>query len=510
MSHAAVPFRTVHALVAALVAVAGIAAAEVLAVAYAEFHHREEHERRLLKTAEVRARLESSLNSTVFLAHGLGAYVASVRDPTAEQAQRALKSLYESDPNIRNVGLAPDNVIRFVYPVEGNEKAIGLRFADRPDQWPGVRLAVETRQSVLTGPIDLVQGGRAIVNRTPVYLDDQTYWGLVSTVIDIGRLVKDAGLETPAGELRFALYGGNPGASAARIFGDGQPRTRSSISLPIKIPGGQWTLLSHPVNVAVHPFNSAWVARIVLYTTVLLAALFVFTVLRSRARALAMATQLQAVNRGLASANEELRKLSRRDPLTSILNRRAFDEALADAWLACSRDQVALSILLIDVDRFKTINDRFGHAAGDATLVEISAAIRSQLRLGEDLVARYGGEEFIVLCAGISVGDLAALAERIRATAAECRVQLPGDDGVGEPITVSIGTATEIPALDRRARELIVRADAAMYRAKAGGRNRVVVGDASGTSLAISAIPSSRPSRHDSPVSTLDGRAPLA
>ena len=510
MSQLAVPFRAVHALIAALVAVAGIAAVEFLSAAYAEFHHREEHERRLLKTAEVRARLESSLNATVFLAHGLVAYIASVRNPSAEQAQRALKSLYESDPNIRNVGLAPDNVIRFVYPLAGNEKAIGLRFADREDQWPAVRRAAEIRQSVLSGPVELVQGGRAIVNRTPVYLEDQSYWGLVSTVIDIGRLVKDAGLEVPGDDLRFALYGADPGASAALIFGDGGPLTTSSIRLPIRVPGGQWTLVSNPLNAAVHPLNSAWFVRVLLYTMGLLAVSFLFTLLRSRARAVAMATQLQTVNRGLASANEELRKLSRRDPLTNILNRRAFDEALADAWLACSRDQVALSILLIDVDRFKTINDRFGHAAGDATLVEISAAIRSQLRLGEDLVARYGGEEFIVMCAGICLDDLAALAERIRAAAADCRVQLPGDEHVGEPITVSIGTATEVPTLDHRARDLIVRADAAMYRAKAGGRNRVVAADTNAVPLSTSGVTPSRSARDGSRALTLEGNVPLA
>lgn len=510
MSHGAVPFRAVHALIAALVAVAGIAAVEFLSAAYAEFHHREVHERRLLKTAEVRARLESSLNATVFLAHGLVAYVASVRNPTDEQAQRALKSLYESDPKIRNVGLAPDNVIRYVYPVAGNEKAIGLRFADREDQWPGVRRAAETRQSVLSGPIELVQGGRAIVNRTPVYLDDESYWGLVSTVIDIERVVKDAGLAAPGGDLRFALYGAAPGASAALIFGEGQPLTTNSTSLPIRVPGGQWTLVSDPVNAAVHLLNSAWVVRVLMYPMGLLAILFVFTLLRSRARAVAMAAQLQTVNRGLAKANEELRKLSRRDPLTSILNRRAFDEAYADAWLTCSRDQISLSVLLIDVDRFKTVNDRFGHAAGDATLVEISAAIRSQVRLGEDLVARYGGEEFIVLCVGLSGGDLAALAERIRLTAAECRVQLPGDDGVGEQITVSIGTAIEVPKLHHRARDLIVRADAAMYRAKAGGRNRVVASDAKGLPPASYVVTSSRSSRDESRVVSIQGRAPLA
>jgi diguanylate cyclase (GGDEF)-like protein len=158
------------------------------------------------------------------------------------------------------------------------------------------------------------------------------------------------------------------------------------------------------------------------------------------------------------------------DALTGVLNRRSLVERL-DA--ACSRARargLPISLLFIDLDHFKAINDTFGHAAGDACLAAIVGPIQAELRQS-DVVGRYGGEEFVVI---LSSADLAAaipIAERILERVAHARVE-----GFGEPIglTCSIGVAAS-DTLGVWGEHLIARADAAVYAAKRSGRNRVQV-----------------------------------
>jgi len=151
------------------------------------------------------------------------------------------------------------------------------------------------------------------------------------------------------------------------------------------------------------------------------------------------------------------------DPLTGLRNRRYVRRHL-DSLL---RSGAAATVLLLDVDRFKPLNDRHGHAAGDVALKEVAARLREHLR-AVDVVARYGGEEFLVVMSGAGEEEASAVAERLRAAIADRPVQAPG---LQLPVTVSIGSAVARGDLD--ADRLIAAADAALYRAKERGRNRV-------------------------------------
>ena len=158
------------------------------------------------------------------------------------------------------------------------------------------------------------------------------------------------------------------------------------------------------------------------------------------------------------------------DPLTGAYNRRTFGELAERELSRARRGRTPVSLLSLDLDRFKRVNDTYGHAAGDEVLASVAALVRSCLRK-EDLLARYGGEEFVVLLPGVGQPAAAALAERIR-TGLERACVRAGDHDVR--ITASIGVATErgesMPALDAMLRG----ADAALYAAKREGRNRVV------------------------------------
>jgi diguanylate cyclase (GGDEF)-like protein len=174
----------------------------------------------------------------------------------------------------------------------------------------------------------------------------------------------------------------------------------------------------------------------------------------------------------VATLVEESQRLAATDALTGLMNRRAFSCAVDREISRTARHGYPLSLLLLDIDRFKQINDRSGHATGDRVLVAMGRLLHHVLR-GSDLAGRWGGEEFVVAYTSTDVAAAASAAERLR-TAIEQLVVLD-DAGRAIPLTASIGVAAHTPG-DSLA-SLVRHADRAMYRAKASGRNRVVVCD---------------------------------
>lgn len=162
---------------------------------------------------------------------------------------------------------------------------------------------------------------------------------------------------------------------------------------------------------------------------------------------------------------EELARLARRDALTGLPNRRALEEELAREAARAARAGAPLSAVALDVDRFKLVNDRHGHAAGDAVLQAIASRAAAALR-GGDVLARVGGEEFVALLPGADLARAVEVAERIRA---RIGAEPVGAAGV---VTVSLGCAALAPGEDGRS--LLARADARLYEAKRAGRDRVV------------------------------------
>ncbi len=160
------------------------------------------------------------------------------------------------------------------------------------------------------------------------------------------------------------------------------------------------------------------------------------------------------------------------DALTGLNNRRAGERRLAADYARARRVPEPLSVLMIDLDHFKQVNDRWGHASGDRVLVATAKVLRDELR-GADLGVRHGGEEFLAILPGASGEQASQVAERIREGIAACGVEV---SGTTLRVTASIGIATLSPQESTGA--LITRADAALYRAKSEGRNRCVLAQA--------------------------------
>ena len=165
---------------------------------------------------------------------------------------------------------------------------------------------------------------------------------------------------------------------------------------------------------------------------------------------------------------QELLRLATADSLTEVLNRRAFLSAGARELRRARRSGARLSVLMVDLDHFKAINDRFGHAAGDAVLRESARRLRAQLR-DHDLIGRIGGEEFAVALPETDLDRALRVAERLRRCLAEAAVEV---DGEPIAVTASLGTA-EVDLHDDSLERALGRADSALYEAKDAGRDRV-------------------------------------
>lgn len=176
---------------------------------------------------------------------------------------------------------------------------------------------------------------------------------------------------------------------------------------------------------------------------------------------------------GKALDHSRLRDLSLRDGLTGLLNRRAFEEMLEIE--AQRREAAPLSIFFIDIDDFKSINDRFGHQAGDQVIASVGKTIGKASR-GADLAARYGGEEFVVLLPGATAANAFDVAERLRERIASLRFPLYGEE---LKVTASVGVSNRSKKRNCAVKDLLRCADEALYQAKRTGKNRVLIHDAS-------------------------------
>ncbi|GIZ53501.1 hypothetical protein NCCP691_35150 [Noviherbaspirillum aridicola] len=185
-----------------------------------------------------------------------------------------------------------------------------------------------------------------------------------------------------------------------------------------------------------------------------------------RERELALKRQLEEIS-GLQA---QLREQANRDPLTGLYNRRYFDASFERELARCQREGLPLSLVMIDVDHFKQINDRHGHPVGDEVLKALSELLQQQVR-ASDIACRYGGEEFLVLLPSAPPEVASARVDEWRRAFAACSVAA-GDGKVHA--TLSAGVAG-FPAHALTSNELLRRADAALYRAKTAGRNRVTV-----------------------------------
>lgn len=185
--------------------------------------------------------------------------------------------------------------------------------------------------------------------------------------------------------------------------------------------------------------------------------------------------QIQDVTASIKRENQlriqsaELRDITYRDPLTGIGNRRRFNETIHKEFRQASVNRGIISLMMIDIDYFKAYNDNYGHQAGDDCIKLVASVLLANVKIPGNLVSRYGGEEFAIVLPALKTNQSSQLAEQIRDQISKT------DTNLKEKITVSVGVATIQPSSEMEINTLISGADAALYQAKANGRNCVVV-----------------------------------
>ncbi|WP_244645563.1 bifunctional diguanylate cyclase/phosphodiesterase [Salinarimonas ramus] len=206
--------------------------------------------------ASLRAEIESTINGNIQLVRGLVAVIAT--DPTIDAARfdAIASALIGERSQLRNIAAAPDLVIRFMYPLAGNEAAVGLSYLTNPAQRDAALAAMRAREMVLAGPVDLVQGGRGFIGRLPVFVDDPSFegdvagkrpWGLVSAVIDVTRFYEASGLLREDLPLRVALTGIDSDPEDARVFfGDAAVLDEDPVVADVSLPAGGWRIAAVP------------------------------------------------------------------------------------------------------------------------------------------------------------------------------------------------------------------------------------------------------------------------
>lgn len=374
-----------------------------------------------LEAASIRVRLEADLNSNFAVALSLAALLAARPETSPADYERLMQGLQVWHPDVRSIGIAPDNILRYVYPLSGNERALGLNLEAVANQREALLRLRHTWQPVVSGPLALVQGGEGIILRVPVVRFSAAgyghYWGQVDVLLAAAPTLEKAGLDANAG-FRFALRGRDgKGAKGEVFWGEAALFAEAtSQKMKISLPGGEWQLA---VARRHEGLLFSW-------------AEFLWQVL-----VLVLALGAGAVVAFAAKGQQRLQVLASHDSLTGLANRHQFLEQAEISLALAVRREAVLTLLNIDLEGFKCINDDFGHEVGDAMLVHVAERARECLRT-TDLISRFGGDEFLVLLPDTGPGPvLEALLQRLREAVARPMVLKGNTLSVG----ISVGVA---------------------------------------------------------------------
>jgi diguanylate cyclase (GGDEF)-like protein len=180
--------------------------------------------------------------------------------------------------------------------------------------------------------------------------------------------------------------------------------------------------------------------------------------------------KLTRVNKKLEELQNKLQEQAHRDPMTNLYNRRYFHEVSSSIFQIVQRDDHHISLIMIDIDNFKRINDTYGHAVGDEVIKKLASLLERNVRKS-DIVSRFGGEEFVILLPSTDLKGAQKIASKIREAVEE--ILIVADESVIR-FTISLGLA-DIRSSDQNIEAILNRADKALYKAKESGKNRVVV-----------------------------------
>ncbi|MFW2374594.1 MAG: EAL domain-containing protein [Gammaproteobacteria bacterium] len=250
----------------------------------------------------IRARLEGVINSHLLMGHGLSAVIAANPDINQDGFVQIARGLLGKNSALRNIAGAPDMIISMIYPVAGNEAAIGLDYRSHPTQSDTAIRAMESDHPVLAGPLPLVQGGIGIIVREPVFLpaddlgEEPRFWGLVSSVIDANKLYHLAELDNTNTDIELVIRGTDgSGVSGPVFYGNEALFGNNPVTTEVTLPGGTWHMAAVPVTGWGQSPHMHWLIRIIGLLIAIAAMIATYQIFRSRFTLAQTNTKLNAL-----------------------------------------------------------------------------------------------------------------------------------------------------------------------------------------------------------------------
>ena len=396
------------------------------------------------ETSLMRSRIESLIYAEVFVANSLATILVSDQEFALSRFESLADTLVSKSKYVKHIGISQGYILTHVHPIVDNNEVLGIDFRDFPSLFNTVEEARLKKSVVLAGPLDLIPNGVGLIARYPIFSDypkNNIYWGGVNVVFYSDRLLKDAGLVELSQHYDVALKSSNLiNEEGGLFFGSAETFELADATFTFELPGGKWTLASKMKEGSSAPFMQlpivirgfCYFVSIVL----LMSAFFLY-------EAFTVAT-----------------KISYRDALTDLPNRRFAMEVMEK--LVNQRDDTSFSLIAIDVDNFKYINDHYGHEAGDYVLMRVSKRLQSSVR-SSDFVFRLGGDEFLILLTGSnSISSLGRIISKLKKV-------IDNKDFVfkGNELSVSISMGySRFPDDSRDLDELLSLSDMSMFKDK--------------------------------------------
>ncbi|MCL4226397.1 MAG: CHASE domain-containing protein [Myxococcales bacterium] len=435
-----------------------LASGLVLAFLAARVEHAAEHERRReavrAELRSLRGALSRELFGAIHLTEGIASLI-SVEGGISEDKFRAFATeLFRRNDLVQNVAVAPDNVIRHVYPLAHNEKTLGLDYRQSAAQWPSIARMIDEARMVVAGPVELVQGGVGVIGRTPVYVTDPVdpsapprYWGLTSTVLRFDELLERAALGAAGARLRLALRGRDGlGDQGEPFWGDPAVFADAPVIVDVPLPSGSWQLAGTPAR-GWPPFSAPR------ETTFQLGALISLLLAGLLLRLLQIGDGRRAALDALTRAHDELeaRVAARTDELRQARDAARSADQLKSAFLATMSHELRTPLNSIIGFTGILVQGLAGPLTPeqDKQLRMVQGSARHLLALINDVldISKIEAGQLEMRCEPF---DLRASVERVVASVA------PLAEKKGLALRVEVGEAGELDSDSRRVEQIVL------------------------------------------------------
>lgn len=360
-----------------------------------------------------------------------------------EKWELLAKELMSKANNITALGIAPDDVIEYIFPLEENESATSLDYRTQPKQWEAIERAKNSKASYVSQPVELVQGGWGLIIFNPLYSDppyNKTYWGNSAAVLDIERLFLNSGMFDIDSRYNISVrYIDIESGENTYLEGTNFDVEKSIATAEVNLPNQKW-IISISLSENFDSESERNMIRLVGLLMLSLISILFITIYYQYSLS---------------------HRMSMVDELTGVANRRYFMSKLKKILNNTNPEQdKKFTLLSLDLDEFKSINDKHGHSYGDKVLIEVSRRVVISLRK-TDIVARVGGDEFLVLLLHLTdKSEVEDIIHRIKCQISEQPILVKGRKF---NIKVSIGYCVY---LNHSVEDILHEADLAMYSDK--------------------------------------------